>query len=152
MVTWLVIANSTKALIYDISKPAEPGQAHYRLLKELSHPESRLKTSELTSDRPGHYQSSGSSRGAYAAHSDPHHNEILAFAKEVSHYLDTAQEKNQYANLVLCAGPHFHGLLNQALSAKTASTIKKHIEKDYLPLPDKKLNEVIEGIYQQPFK
>ena len=147
MVTWLVIANSTQAFVYDITKNNEPGQPHFHLLTELSHPESRLKTSELTSDRPGHYQGSGSSRGAYSAHSDPHHNEIQAFAKEIAHYLDSAREKNSYKQLILCAGPHFHGLLNQALSSKTASLIKKHIEKDYVPLSEKKLHEVIEGIY-----
>jgi protein required for attachment to host cells len=153
MVTWLVIANSTSASIYDITKPEYPGaqhDSHYKLVTELSHEKSRLKTSELVDDKPGHYQGSGSSRGAYSSHTDAHENEIQFFAKDIAHYLETAREKNSFKQLILCAGPHFHGLLNHALSKQTALLVKKHIEKDYIPLSDKKLHDVIETIYKMP--
>jgi protein required for attachment to host cells len=155
MTTWLVIANATKAFIYDVSKDIHrevlPGgrKAAHRALIELNHEKSRLKTSELVDDDQGHYQSGGVSRGKYEAHSDPHHQEQEHFAKEVAEHLESERLKNHYENLVLCAGPHFHGLLNKYLSKQTAQHIKKHIEKDYVPLPEHQLQEAIEHIYNE---
>ena len=138
MITWLVIANSSKAFVYDITQKEAPGtkKPHYHSVIELSHSASRLKTSDLVSD--GH--------GEPAPHSDAHENEFQNFAREIAHYLESERSKNSYKQLVLCAGPHFHGLLNQTLSKQTALMIKKHIEKDYIPLHTKELSEVIESI------
>ena len=152
MSTWLVIASSTNAFIYDISKPTvpKPGKPHYQLLKELAHPESRSKASELVSDGPGHYKSSGSGKGAFVAHADPHENELNSFAKEIAHHLEAERTKNSYKQLVICAAPHFHGLLDQSLSKQTGLLVKKHIQKDYVPLSKEQLHEVIEKIYHEP--
>jgi protein required for attachment to host cells len=155
MATWLIIANATTAFIYDISKDVHRETLHggrkarHRLLIELNHEKSRLKTSELVDDDQGHYQSGGVSRGKYESHSDPHHQEHEFFAKEIAEYLESERLKNHYESLVLCAGPHFHGLLNKALSKPTAQRIQKHIEKDYVPLPESERHEAIEHIYSQ---
>jgi len=156
MITWLVIANSTNAFIYDISKPTLPEHQasgshkhHYHLLTELSHPGSRTKISDLVSDRPGHYQASASHRGAYGAHTDAHENELHQFAKEIAHHLDAERNKNSYQRLIICAAAHFHHLINEGLSKQAASLVIKHIEKDYVPLNEKQLHDVIESIYRE---
>lgn len=147
MSTWLVIANSTEARIYDITQTA-PKVPHYHPIKAFSHGESRLKTSELMSDGNGSYQSQGGPKSSYEPSTDAHEKEIQHFAKEIAHYLDAERAHNHFKHLILCAGPHFHHLLNEAMSKQTALLVKKHIEKDYIPLPKAQLHEIVEKIYQ----
>ena len=50
---WVVITNSNTCRIYDYDKK----HSNLSLLKEISHPNLKLKTSEtLTTERPGHYR------------------------------------------------------------------------------------------------
>ena len=138
MITYLVIANATTAMIYEVTHHIQKQEKPiFQLLKTLSHPESRLKTSELVSDRPG------------SLNTTPHDHEQDVFAHEVAHFLDAARAKNQFQQLILCAGPHFHSLLNKALSKQTEALVKKHLQKDYVPLPQKELQEVVERIYKE---
>ena len=58
---------SNTCRIYQYSK--KPTQL--TLLKELKHPENKLKDIDLTSDKPGHYKSSSATHGAYSQPSDP---------------------------------------------------------------------------------
>lgn len=147
MSTWLVIANSAHALVYDITQTA-PKVPHYHPIKEFFHQESRLKTSELVDDKNGHYQSSSTARGGYESSTNPHEKEIQQFARELAHYLDAERTHNHYKHLIICAGPHFHSLLNNAMTKQTALLVKKHIEKDYIPLPTAQLHDIVEKIYQ----
>jgi len=147
MTTWLVIANSTDAYIYNITQTA-PNKSHHHPIKELSHQESRLRTSDLVSDSAGRQQSQSAPQSAYEANTNPHEKEIQHFAKEIAHYLDAERNQNHYKHLIICAAPHFHGLLNESMTKQTALLVKKHIEKDYIPLPKAELFEVVEKIYQ----
>ena len=84
--TWLLIANTEKALIYQIVRKK------YSLVKILTHAESRLKTSDLVTDKPGHYQTS-TTRGQFIPPTDLHENEHKVFARELAHYLKESQQK-----------------------------------------------------------
>lgn len=147
MSTWLIVANSTEALIYDITQTA-PHVSHHRPIKEFSHQESRLKTSDLMSDGAGRYQAQGGPKSSYEPSTNAHEKEIQHFAKELAHYLDAERNQNHYKHLIICAGPHFHSLLNASMDKHTALLVKKHIEKDYIPLPKAQLHEIVEKIYQ----
>ena len=144
MSTWLVIASATTALIYDITKQKKQ-EAHFHpaLLKELTHADSRLRTTDLVSDNP----KGRMGQGSLAPHSDPQQNEFAHFAKELGHFLDKEFVKQHYKDIVICAAPHFHGLLNGNLSDKVKAAVKHHVQKDYIPLPKDKLNAVILDIY-----
>ena len=154
MITWLVIANATHALIYDISKSHinDTPKLSFHPLKELLHQESRLKTSELISDGVGRNHSMSSPASAYEPPMTAHEKESHNFAKELADYLDSERNQNHYKQLVVCAGPSFYHLLHQALTKQTALLVKKHIEKDYVSLPKTKLNDVIEMIHQESLK
>lgn len=147
MNTWLIIANSTEALIYNIT-PADPHKKHFDPLKELSHQESRLKSSELGNDENGRYQSQSAPKSAYEPSTTPHEKEIQHFAEELADYLDAERNQNHYKHLVLCAAPHFYGLLKAALTKQTAALVKQHIDKDYIPLSKAELHERVKEIYQ----
>lgn len=138
--TGLLLASSVEALIYKINQKA------YQLVETLSHQSGRLKSADLVSDKPGHYKTSHKTRGAFASPSDPHEHEHRIFAAQVADYLNQAVMVHQYQHLIVCAEPHFYGLLHQALSTESKQCIKKSIQKNYIPLPEPKRNQVIESI------
>lgn len=139
-ITWIVIANSAKALIYQV----ENHRHHF--LKTLEHPESRLKISELVSDHPGHYQTGHGTRGQYESANTPHQLEQAHFAKELAHFLLQQHQAHQYDHLILCAAPHFHGLLNHEMDPAVEALILETVSKDYVPLASAELNELIEAM------
>lgn len=133
-ITWLVVANSDKALVYQVD------HMKYQFIKELDHNESRLKTEDLMSGKPGHFTTPTV---------DSHEHEHIVFAKALAVFLDGARNQNQYHALIVCADPHFSGLLEKEMSKQVQELIMKHIHKDYVPFPVAKLNEAIEGILKE---
>ena len=148
--TWLVIASVTETFIYDITAHQEK-HAHAETFKPamtLSHPEGRLKISELVEDRSGKPGTNGV-HGKYEKHDDPHEVELSKFAKEIAAVLEKGREENQYEQLILCASPRFHGVLNEHLSKGVAHLVMKHIQKDYAALEHKELNAAIKKIVDE---
>src|SRR3989344_6966327 len=145
-ITWLVIANSTDAFIYEIEKHHNTSEkkSQHRLIQHLTHEASHLKTSELGTDKPGHYKSYSSARGQFTPPHDAHRDEQMHFAQEISEFLENERKKHHYEALILCAEPRFHGLLDTSLSELVHALITHHIKKDYIPFPTDKLNQTIE--------
>lgn len=140
---WIVLANSTVANIYGISE-REP---HLKLIKQLSHSESKLKKSDLTSDRPGHYQKGHNHiRGAYAEPVDHKELEAEHFAKQVIEVLEEGRvaAPAAYQGLIIIAGTHFYGLLNKQANQHIKDSIKYHLPKDYTHLSEKELKTELE--------
>lgn len=136
---WYVIANSSKAKVYlsdSISK-------EFNLHDTLLHPESRMKGSNIASDRPGHYESRGDGHGSFVEKSDPKDYEADRFAIEISHYLKDAHNKNKYRELIIAASPPFHGLIKKHLEKGVEESVVKHIEKDLTGIAESKVAETI---------
>ncbi|MBX9705572.1 MAG: host attachment protein [Gammaproteobacteria bacterium] len=138
--TWLVIANSVQANFYQLT------HEDYKLLTTLEHEAGRLKTHDLVSDRTGHYRAGNTVRGAYGSTTDPHEEEHIVFAREVARYLETQRQEKSYNHIILCAASHFLGLLNKEMSKGVEEMIIEVIEKDYIPLPPKELDKIIQGM------
>lgn len=152
--TWILIVNATRALIYQAyENPEEKNHKEYKLIKTLTHEKSRLKSHDLASDKLGRYNAPmGTSRGKYMPDLDPHEKEHRIFAKEVATFTDTHLEQHDYTALIVCAAPHFHGLLNQEFSHHVRNKITYELQKDYVPLPQEELNEVVEKIVKDHVK
>ena len=144
-ITWLIIANAVKAEVYQLN------HQEHTLIETLNHPESRLKTGDLTSDKPGSYRTDGSASGQYASHNNPHEDQKKHFAKELADFLENKRQKHAFTGLIMCSESHFHGLLNQCMTNSVQSLIIKTIEKDYIPLPKLKLNAAIAAIIHEGF-
>ena len=69
--TWILVANASIARLYANHGPKKGLQ----LMKEMSHPESREKVSNLVSDRPGHNPGSGNGHGSFVPAADPKQHE-----------------------------------------------------------------------------
>ncbi|MEW5787473.1 MAG: host attachment protein [Pseudomonadota bacterium] len=132
-VTWIMVANASQARLFANEGPNRGLQ----LVKEMLHPESREKTSNLVSDRSGAY--GGPGHGAVGQPADPKHHEAERFAQEVSRELEAGRVKNSYDRLILVASAPFMGLVNNHLPGQVRSKLSESIDKDYTRLPVKEL-------------
>ncbi len=131
--TWILVANASTATLYSFT-PTESGKGKPQLtvVAELSHPQSREKDQELTSDRPGEYISGTGGHGNFAEASDPHQYEAVIFARELFHKLEQGRVSHQYRDLILVASPHFLGLLRQSIDERPLKNVAiQEVHKDY---------------------
>lgn len=156
--TWLVIANAVKAYIYKLEHqenavkdlPVFLREHHEApLVKTFTHPEGRMHTQDLVSDKDGHYSTPGTSQGAYSEHTPEHQIQLVKFAEEIGHFLEHARTQHEYEHLIICAEPHFYGVLKKALPHHVEPLIAHHILKDYVPLQASGLKKVIEAIQEE---
>jgi protein required for attachment to host cells len=133
---WVVTSDSNTCRIYHFEKHPEK----FTLIKEIAHPEIRLKKSEyLTSDKPGRYSSDTGSGGAYSPHSDPKEVEVDKFAREIAKTLDHGRTENAYKNLIIVTPPQMNGCISQHLDKHVKELIKEEIHKDVMHLSEHEL-------------
>lgn len=110
---WILIANATRARL--LQKEAGCPMV---VIESFSHPESRMKTSELGDDRAGQEKADRSFGGsAYQPRSDAHEKEHLRFARQLAGYLEQRAQQGQFRTLALFASSPFLGELKAALGA-----------------------------------
>jgi protein required for attachment to host cells len=137
-VTWIMVANASQAKLFANRGPRKG----LELVKELLHPESRIKTSNLVSDRSG----SGPGHGSFIQATDPKHHEAEIFAHEISRALEVGRVNNAYDRLILVASKPFMGLINQRLPGQVRNMLSQSIDKDYTRLPPRDLVDQLEGV------
>ncbi len=124
--TWVMVANSSVARFFEIEKNGQ-----LKEINTLIHPESRLHGRDLTSDRPGRaFESTHTARHAMEPPTSPKEVEFEAFAHFISEHLDAAHNEKLFDRLHIAAGPHFLGLLRQAIKPNTAKSLQSTIDKD----------------------
>lgn len=137
-ITWIMVANASHAKLFRNDGPNKGLQ----LVKEMLHPESREKASELVTDRIGNYAGSGS----YAQPTEPKEYEAERFASEIARELEHGRVNNAYEKLVLVTSAHFMGVLNGRLSQQVRNRISESINKDYTQLPVKELSGHLQNV------
>jgi protein required for attachment to host cells len=133
--TWILVANASTARLYE-NKGIGKG---LQLISQLDHPESRMKGSDLVSDRGGHMQSVGNGHGARQSPTDPKQNEAEHFALDLAKTLDQGRGENKYERLIVVASNPFLGTLKTRLSNQVQGLMSEAIEKDYTKITDKEL-------------
>ena len=133
--TWILVANASQAKLYANTGPKKG----LVVVKDLKHPESREKASDLVSDRPGQMHSPGNGHRASQPKTDPKTNEARHFAQELARELNRARSSGQAGRFILVAPPAFMGLLNEKLDGPTAGLVSDRFEKDYTKSSDKEL-------------
>ncbi|MBI4987574.1 MAG: host attachment protein [Rhodocyclales bacterium] len=133
--TWILVANASQAKLYANTGPKKG----LKLVKDLKHPESREKASDLVSDRPGQMHSPGNGHRASQPKTDPKTNEARHFAQELARELNHGRSRGQVERLILVAPPAFMGLLNEKLDGPTANLVSDRFEKDYTRSTDREL-------------
>ncbi len=140
--SWILVANASEAKVYSnkgIGKGLE-------IVAKLSHPDSRKKTSDLVTDRPGHMQGSGNGHGSRQPATDPKQHEHDIFARELAQQLDQGRTSNSYQRLIVVAEAGFRGLLNGVMNSQVNGLVSDSIDKDYTKLNDKELATHLEKV------
>ena len=132
---WLLIANASRARIFEWVK----GQGgHLREVADFVHPQSRMKGSELSSDRAGHTQrTQGDSDvgGASLDHrSEARRKEHVLFARELGDHIDKALTAHRFSAWVLVASNPFLGELNTQLSPACSKALTAKLASDWTDL------------------
>lgn len=136
-ITWILVANASLAKLYENLGPNKG----LKLVKEMIHPESRLKNSDLVTDRAGSMASNGNGPGIKQPQTQPKDHEAKVFAQELAHELYAGRTHNAFQRAIIYAPPAFMGMLNTALDHPTAQLISDHFEKDYTKTAEPKLRE-----------
>lgn len=139
---WILVANASEAKVYankGIGKGLE-------VIARLSHPDSRKKTSDLVSDRPGHMAGAGNGHGSHVPATNPKQHEHDVFARELAQQLDQGRTANHYQRLIVVAEAHFRGLLNGVMNSQVSGLVSDTIDKDYTKLNDKELAGRLEKV------
>ncbi len=131
----VVNANTNECRIYLYDKAA----AKLTLIKELHHPDSKLRNGELTADREGHYRAGNHARGAYSPHTDAREVEISNFSREIADDLNHRRHANGFEKLILIVSPSMCGILSQHLDKHVMSLVSNHIQKDLIEMKEHEL-------------
>lgn len=134
---WIITANTNECRIYSYQRDA------LTLIKEINHPENKLKNSELGSDKPGRYQSNNANRGAYSPHTELGEINIDNFAREIATDLNDARNRNNYDELVIVMPAQIDGLVEKHLNKNVRELIKNTIQKNIMHLSEKELLEYL---------
>lgn len=142
--TWILVANSSFAQIFQTFKAKLfQSNGHYqnelKPIHKFYHYQSRLKNSELISDKFGNYQGGVSGHSCFVEASDPKDLEVHKFAHEIADFLNDARLKREYDDLVIISNPHFQGILQNCLNNQTERLITATIGRDYTNISNKDL-------------
>lgn len=100
-ITWILVANASLAKLYEHLGPNKG----LTLVKEMIHPESRLKNSELVTDRPGSMAATGNGQGAKTPQTLPKDHEAKVFAQELAQALYQGRTQNAFERAIVFAPP-----------------------------------------------
>jgi protein required for attachment to host cells len=129
MSIWILVSDACRATMYATEKRGD----EWEVVGSYTHPESRLKNSELSSTEPGHSAKSkgGSRHTALEPTTTPKQAEMEHFAQQLADVLSAGTMQRSFEKVVLVAPPHFLGLLRHRLSTETEKCILTVVHKDY---------------------
>jgi protein required for attachment to host cells len=137
MKTWIMVASSSVAYLYQTDNLRHNDLI---LVKELSHPQSREKGTDILTDRPGHFSTDHMAHGTYEQ-VDPKEMEADHFSRELISVLNHGHNNHEFEQVILVAAPHFYGLINKHLNFHLDKVV--HIPKDYTKLKGQELLEAL---------
>ncbi len=150
-VLWVVVADKGIAKIFETSWP----KRKVSRLVEIELPVSRLKISEIVSDRSGQAFGVDKIRHALDPQEDPVAHATRIFAKDLSDFLEREFSQNRFEELVLVAEPAFMGRLMAALPRSIcqnhlAATIPKNFTHLADPDLEERLSATLRALWTDP--
>lgn len=93
-----------------------------------------------------HSGSGGAAHHGYDEKSEKRHHHDAAFTQKLAAWLDQAAKENVFDKIILAASPHALGDLRSSLSKNVHDRIMAEVDKDFIKLPEKELEERLAGI------
>lgn len=127
MVTWVLVADNSRARLFSAEKPASP-LVEFR---DFTSPEGRLHEGDLVTDKRGRDQNpaSGVLHGLDPA-TTRKQDTADRFALQVCEELEMARSRAELTKLYIVAAPAFLGLLRRNQPPKLRQTIAGEIDKN----------------------
>jgi protein required for attachment to host cells len=122
----VVVADSSRARIF----LAEDRLSDLSEMKDMVHPEARLKQQELVSDEAGAGSGNGGGFHSMGHEKDAHKQQAELFARELCQDLDKIVVDKDVRKIYLVAAPRFLGLMRSGLSKCCADKIVGEHAKD----------------------
>ncbi len=137
-VVWVLVADGARGRVFQ--KQPE-GLRH---LDGFDFVGENLKDQDLAKDKPGRsFESSNSTRHAYEPKTDPHEYQKQLFARRLSDFVNKAQEKGEFDELVLVTPAKTLGDLRAHLGKESLQKVKHEILKDVSKLSDHELGKYL---------
>lgn len=142
MTTWVIVADSSRGKVYT---QAQANSALEETI-DLVHPSSRLRGTDLSSDRAGgHTGGFGQGAHSFDPRTEAKEHEAETFAKEIADRLESGRTSGQFQKLVLMAPPEFLGVLREELNDELRKLVTGALAKD---LVMRSVEEVQEHLQQ----
>lgn len=125
---WIVTADHAGARIFATDKRAGPIEE----VRQLHHPDGRLKEGDFISDAPGKSNGGGNSQHPMAHEKAHKQQDAYEFAREIADYLESAREDKQFRELYVISGARFLGDLRRALPEPVRRLVKGEVSKDVI--------------------
>ena len=139
--TLILVADASRARLCSWN----PTQSKLQILEEFAHPESRLHSRDLVSDRPGRTQAGpGGGRAAMDQRSDAHKREAERFATELAARLQREIGKSgPMTRLAVVAPPAFLGHLRNKFSRQCTDALRETAAADLCSVRDHDLKQAV---------
>jgi protein required for attachment to host cells len=138
--TWLVVADNSKARIFTLDSRMGPIEE----VESIVHTEARMHEQQMTSDLPGRSNGKGGAGGhAYQDEVSPKDQQNINFAKQIANELDMARKDGKFKQVMLVAAPGFLGNLRNQLTAQTQKMTCFELAKNMSHLSAKEIRELL---------
>lgn len=134
--TWLVVADSSKARIFLTDSRTGP----IKEIESIVHTEARLHEQDMTSDLSGRNKGSGDGGNVYQSKINPKDQENINFAKSIANTLDDARKKEKFKQIILISPPDFLGHLRHNLNSQTRKLVFFELTKNFSQLKAEEIN------------
>lgn len=124
--TWILIAHRGGTRVFENKGPGKG----LTLLQDIPHPEGKLKSKDLGSDKPGRSFDSHGARHSFEQEVGPAAHVAEVFARQIAGILEEGRVGHRYGGLVLVAEARFLGILRAALSRETSALVTATVNKD----------------------
>lgn len=128
-ITWLLIADASKARLFSMYKARfiqDKNLDSLELIGQFTHENSRKKNAELVTDRRGEFGS-----GSFEVTTSPKVYEAEQFALELANHLEAKRKDGTFRDLIIVAPPAFMGILHKQMPDSVNKLVSQTIEKDY---------------------
>lgn len=137
--TWVVIANTCKATIYESSSTLPS----LKILKEIEFP--HVHSRDISHDRPGKvFESASPTHHAYPDSIESwHQKEIVEMAHSIVDFLKSGEEKKHFKHLIIVAPDNLLTQIRKKIPAALQPCVLKEIPKDLTHIHP---NELVERL------
>lgn len=128
----IVVADQAEAVFYETASLRSPPVE----IARIANPEGQKHERELGTDRPGRSHSRyGKARYSLTDGSTARRESAERFARRIARRLDKARRTEEFADLIVVAGPAFLGLVRENLPARTRARVVHEVRKDLVRKP-----------------